>query len=232
MPCDNAGEKDLGMATKFLVIGIDAALAETGWGAVVGSTTDDAEVLGYGVIKTEADWTLSDRLTTIRKRVRDIVRVQRWLLSNGKQLPKGQTSVAIERTDYEPGSAGTRTQWIREARAREALAFGVSAAVIACDDVGIVPQLIGPNEWQRQLGATGTGGAMKDSVAQLVAYQFPQLFVCEWVKSRKRALPYERAVLEAESRKRVPTHVTDALGMAYVVLNQRCAEARGVAHVV
>lgn len=232
----------------MLCIGIDAALATTGWAALRGTTTEDVEVVGYGVIATGADMELFERVWRIRSGVRTMLREQAkqnhvTLDLSSERFARGAVVVAIERTDYSPGRKDSRERWVREASARESLAIGLTAAMLACDDLEIEPQLVGPSAWQSELGANARAGEMKMQVANLVAYQFPNVFVSEFIPSRKRfrtaraardnqtlgALPYQRAVLFAATRKPVPSHITDAVGMAYVVLQREC-RARRLGH--
>ncbi len=141
-----------------------------------------------------------------------------------------QIEVVIERTDYSPGRGDSRERWIREARAREALAIGVTTAVHAAYTWGKRPAFLGPNEWQEELGVDkravkeSWGDSIKEQVAWIVANQFPEHFTLRWVPKRVKGAKVERMQVEdcraGKPGVLVPSHITDAIGMAYVHLQR------------
>lgn len=203
------------MQNQKIVIGIDAALAETGWGVLRANERGEIQVDDWGWVKTAAESPLFERVSGLRNELWKMIRSH---LCSGTAGDLNGTFVVIEKTDYSPGRGDSRERWIREARAREALAIGVTTAMLACADVGITPTLLGPNEWHEELGVEHRNDEpVKKQVAWLVAQQFPKAFE---LKYRGNTAAFRVVAVDGEKIVAVPTHVTDALGMAYVQMNR------------
>jgi len=207
------------------IIGIDAALALTGW-AVIEDSADERrpsdneprlQLLDWGVIETEpGDRTGRaefQRLRVLYEALCEIIHL------NATGRP-GSLRVAIERPDWQPGQRGDRPAWIREAKARGALGLGLATCYAACMHSAIEPQVIGVREWMAELESKNKGDT---------AVQIARLFPAAFQVSAERQ---KFIVREAHAPCAVvPDHVTDAVAVAYVAIQrlrfaQRVQQAR------
>ncbi|CAG0946241.1 hypothetical protein ANRL1_02860 [Anaerolineae bacterium] len=202
-------------------IGIDAALAETGWVII----EDDGRLTDWGVISTDAGDKSGkaefERVRALRFQISEVLAKT--------PMPKGDKTnvltVAIERTDWIHGS-----EMGREAKARGSLGLGVAAAYLACDDFGIVPYVLGVREWMNLFGTRS-----KNETAIMVARCYSALFCVEHPTPRLRrnrkgeltgGLVGDPIIRTIEDGKRVPSHVTDAIALALVVQRLIALERR------
>ena len=205
-------------------LGIDAALALTGWAVIEGDAderrpSDDEprlQLLDWGVIETEpGDRTGRaefQRLRVLYDALCEIIHL------NATGL--GSLQVVVERPDWQPGQGGDRQAWIRESKARGALGLGLATCYAACMHAAIEPQVLGVREWMAELGSHN-----KADTAVQIARLFPAAF-------RVSAERQKFVVREAHAPCAVvPDHVTDAVAVAYVAIQrlrfaQRVQQAR------
>lgn len=207
---DATNSENLGITMKL--IGFDSALAHTGW-----CILEDDRLIEYGVISTYPHNSMFKRIAYLRDQLGKVLLDGGALLGNGNRA-----RVVIEKTDWSRGKRDTREAWIRETGAREALAIGVTTAFCVCQQTGVVPIVLGPNEWHREIGAH-----RKEGVAAYVAAVFSDNFriVCKETERRgKRS--FAQIVIDCETEKPVPDHVTDAIAMTLVASRRLQLDSR------
>ena len=194
------------------LIGLDSALAHTGYCVI-----EDDVLLAYGVIDTQPSQSDFERIAYLHDAIGKLFGEWGAFSANGDGA-----QVVIEKTDWSRGARNSRADWIIETRARESLAVGVTTAFSVCIETGVTPLVLGPNEWHREIGAS-----RKEGVAAYVATVFADQFevVCkESQRNGKRR--FERIVRERATGKRVPDHITDAIGMSLVAQRRLQLEKR------
>jgi hypothetical protein len=184
------------------LLGLDSAFAHTGWCVLGGDG-----LIAYGVIDTQPDQSDWERIVFLHDRLCNLFVERGVLFQNG-----ARTQVVIEKTDWSRGARSTRADWIKETSAREALAIGVTTAFNVCLEAGVVPVVLGPRDWHRSLAAR-----TKDDVALYAVRVFPDQFTLGYAKTVRGGRPRAgRVVRDHLTGKRVPDHVTDAIGMTLV----------------
>jgi Holliday junction resolvasome RuvABC endonuclease subunit len=210
-----------GIAPSGRILGLDVALAHTGW-AVLSETGEDVEA--WGVIEAPIPAGAASMARANFDRVGRLFEALGELFERF-EAPE-ECTVAIECTDWSPGEAGERAAWIREAKARGALGLALATAFLACRAHAVEPVLLGANEWQREFGAQdGRLGwrTVKERVGLLVSLALPARFE-ERESERFRSgqvVATRFRIVDRRLMRNVPEHVTDALGLALVVRDRQ-----------
>lgn len=185
-------------------VGIDAALAATGWAVLDGERLHD-----WGVIETEPG---DGSGTALFERIRVLHDALAEVLYMNSQARQSLPLVGIEWTDWQHGRLDDRSALVREAKARGALGTGFAVACCTCMEFNIQPHILGAREWMRLFGSTN-----KDDTAKLVAAMFSRHFTADWEPARRSLRRDDsRLVVRDVQGHVVPSHVTDALAIAHV----------------
>ncbi len=205
------------------IVGIDAAIANTGFAFLTYDPGDENIRLShYGNIETEREarfpegFDLNRRMAFIRYRLRNA-----FATINSKDErplnPKHLVAV-VEYTDWGAGLENTRSAHARDTKARWYLGLAYATVFGICQEENVPMVGIGVKEWRKQFNARDD-----DSVATQVARIYSQAFSFEVEATKRRKLKksepgmgFCHVLRDRDSRKVVPSHIANAIGIAYV----------------